>query len=182
MLNPIAPIATALAQEKNIDTTVSTTISNTTTSAPTSSPSGMELLQDLVYQEDEKLVSQIPINQTHAELTVEGNGTLTLPNLTETIRTTATKTGIVSMIDGTFAGKAILTTEDGSENATATVYEIVRFNMESGNGTGIAMTLFHTNSTGLLAPLDGMVLTGHGELYTDRTGVYSLWKWKIGIP
>jgi hypothetical protein len=183
MFNPIASISDTSAQEENNDTTESATLSNTTTSAATSSSSlGMELSQDLVYQEDEKLVSQSPINQTHAELIVSANGILTLPNTTETIRTTATKTGIVSMMDGTFAGKEILTTEDGRENATATIYEIVRFNMESGNGTGIAMALFHTNSTELLAPLGGMILTGHGELHTDGTGVYSLWKWKIGIP
>jgi hypothetical protein len=115
-------------------------------------------------------------------LIVSGTGTLTLPIATEIIRTNATKTGIVSMTDGTFAGKAVLTTEDGSENATATIYEIVRLNMESGKGTGIAMALFHTNSTELLAPLDGMILTGNGELRADATGVYSLWKWKIVIP
>ncbi len=86
------------------------------------------------------------------------------------------------MMDGTFAGKEILSTEDGSENATATIYEIIRFNMETGNGTGVAMALFHTNSTELLAPLDGMILTGHGELYTDETGLHSLWKWQSGIP
>ena len=185
VLNTIFPITSTFAQEENNDTTESATLSNTTTLEATTSSSslGIELSQDLVYQEDEKLVSQVPINQTHAELIVSGNGTLTLPNATETIRTTATKTGIVSMIDGTFAGNAILTTEeDASENATATIYEIVRFNMESGNGTGIAMALFHTNSTELLAPLDGMILTGNGELHTDATGVYSLWKWKIGIP
>jgi hypothetical protein len=86
------------------------------------------------------------------------------------------------MMDGIFAGKAILTTEHGSENAIATIYEIVRFNMESGNGTGIAIALFHTNSRELLEPLDGMILTGHGELYTDGTGLHSLWKWQSGIP
>lgn len=69
------------------------------------------------------------------------------------------------MVDGTFAGKEILTTEFGRENATVTIYEIVRFNMETGNGIGIAMALFHTNSTELLAPVDGMILSGHGELY-----------------
>ena len=144
----------------------------------------MELSQDLVYKEDEKLVSQSPINQTHAEFVVSANGTLNLPNGTEPIITTAsTKSGIVSMVDGTFAGKEILTTEeDGSENATATIYEIIRFNMEAGNGTGVAIALFHTNSTELLAPLDGMILTGRGELYTDETGLHSLWKWQSGIP
>jgi hypothetical protein len=98
-------------------------------------------------------------------LIVSVNGTLTLPNSTETVRTTSTKSEIVSMMDGTFAGKEILTTEDETGSATATIYEIVRFNMETGNGTGIAMALFHTNSTELLAPVDGMILSGHCELY-----------------
>ena len=152
-----------------------------TTTAP-ASQSGIELSQQPIYQTQEKLVSQSPINQTHAEFVVSANGTLTLPNATETITTTSTKSGIVSMVDGTFAGKEVLTSEDGSENATATIYEIIRFNMEAGNGTGIAIALFHTNSTELLAPLDGMILTGRGELYTDETGLHSLWKWQSGIP
>ena len=158
-------------------------LATTTTTPPPASQSGIELssLQP-VYQTQEKLVSQSPINQTHAEFVVSSNGTLTLPNNTETITTTSTKSGIVSMTDGTFAGKETLTTEDGSESATATIYEIIRFNMESGNGTGVAIALFHTNSTELLAPLDGMILTGRGELYTDETGLHSLWKWQSGIP
>jgi hypothetical protein len=152
------------------------------TRTPPASQSGIELSTQPVYQTQEKLVSQSPINQTHAEFVVSANGTLTLPNATETITTTSTKSGIVSMMDGIFAGKEILTSEDGSENATATIYEIIRFNMESGNGTGVAIALFHTNSTELLAPLDGMILTGNGELYTDETGLHSLWKWQSGIP
>jgi hypothetical protein len=152
------------------------------TATPPPSPSGIELSSQPVYQTQEKLVSQSPINQTHAEFVVSANGTLNLPNGTETIRTTSTKSGIVSMVDGTFAGKEFLTSEDGSENATATIYEIIRFNMEAGNGTGVAIALFHTNSTELLAPLDGMILTGRGELYTDETGLHSLWKWQSGIP
>ncbi|MFL6485572.1 MAG: hypothetical protein ACJ71D_02505 [Nitrososphaera sp.] len=152
------------------------------TTTPPPSPSRIELSSQPVYQTQEKLVSQSPINQTHAEFVVSTNGTLNLPNGTETIRTTSTKSGIVSMMDGTFSGKEILSTEDGSENATATIYEIIRFNMEAGNGTGIAIALFHTNSTELLAPLDGVILTGRGELYTDETGLHSLWKWQSGIP
>ena len=153
-----------------------------TITTPPASQSGIELSSQPVYQTPEKLVSQSPINQTHAEFVVSANGTLTLPNATETIRTTSTKSGIVSMMDGTFDGKEILTSEDGSENAMATIYEIIRFNMEAGNGTGVAIALFHTNSTELLAPLDGMILTGRGELYTDETGLHSSWKWQSGIP
>ena len=152
------------------------------TSTPPASQSGIDLSPQPVYQTQEKLVSQIPINQTHAEFVVSANGTLNLPNGTETIRTTSTKSGIVSMMDGTFAGKEILTTEDGSENATATSYEIARSNKEERIGKGLAIAIIHTNSTGRLAPLDSMILTGRGELYTDETGLHSLWKWQSGIP
>src|SRR5215210_6765896 len=122
-----------------------TTITNNTTT--TSSLSEIELSPQPVYQEQEKLVSQIPLNQTHLWVIVPGTGTLTLPNESETIRTISTKSGTVSMLDGTFAGKEILTTEeDGSESATATVYEIVSFDMQNGEGRGIILAYIHTDS------------------------------------
>jgi hypothetical protein len=174
-----------------VSATPSDTITTKTTtiaaSGPTTSPSsslGTELSPQPVYQEWEKLESQIPINQTHFQVIVSGNGTLTLPNGTETIRTTSIKSGIVSMMEGAFTGKEeIFTTEDdGSENATATVYEIVRFNFENGEGRGIAIAHVHTDSTGRLAPLDGMILAGHDELHPDGTGLLTLWEWHSGIP
>ncbi len=178
VLISFTPITSALAQEGN-DTSQSSTPSNNTTTSP---PSEIELSPQPVYQEQEKLESQIPINQTHLQVVVSGNGTLTLPNSTETIRTTSTKSGIVSMMEGAFAGKEILTTEDGSENATATVYEIVRFNMQNGEGRGIAIAYIHADSTGKLAPLEGMILTGIDELHPDGSGMLTLWDWQSGIP
>ena len=38
-----------------------------------------------------------------------------------------------------------------------------------------------TDSTGRLAPLDGMILTGIDELYPDRSGMFTLWEWQSGI-
>ncbi|MGH9927363.1 MAG: hypothetical protein ACRD5B_18505, partial [Nitrososphaeraceae archaeon] len=110
-----------------------------------------------------------------------GNGTLSLPNGTEPIRITSTGSGIASMI-GTFAGKEILTTEDGSENATATSYEIARSNKEEGIGKGIAIAIIHTNSTGRLAPLDGMILAGQEEFQPDGRALITFWEWQSGIP
>ena len=160
-----------------------TTANNITATNTTSSPSsGVELSAQPIYQEQEKLESQTPINQTHFQVVVSANGTLTLPNGTETIRITSTKTGIVSMMEGAFSGKEVLTTEDGSENATATVYEIVRFNLEEGNGRGIAIAFIHTDSTGRLAPLNGLILTGIDEFYANQTGLLTLWEWQSGIP
>lgn len=97
-------------------TATTTGNATTTTMTPSSSSSGIELSPEPVYQERFKEESQTLINETHFRLTYSGNGTLTLPNSTESIRTTSTGSGIVSMMDGTFAVKGILTTEeeDGS--------------------------------------------------------------------
>jgi hypothetical protein len=160
--------------------TAATTTGNITTTIPSST--GIQLSPQPVYQEQVRLESQTPVNDTHFEVVVSGNGTLTLPNVTEPIRVTSTKTGIVSMMEGAFSGKEVLTTEDGSESATATFYEITRFSMESGEGRGIAIATFHTNSTGVLAPINGMIPTGVDELYPDETGMQALWEWQSGIP
>ena len=154
-----------------------TTTSNTTTTYS----SGIELSPKPIYQEHIRDVSETLINQTHAQLIVAGNGTLTLPNSTETIRTNSTGSGIVSIIS-TFVGKEILTTEDGSENATATSYEIARSNKEEGIGKGIAIAVIHTNSTGRLAPLDGMILAGQEEFQPDGRALITFWEWQSGIP
>jgi hypothetical protein len=175
------PMTAALAQEEN-NTTASATISNTTTTTSAASSSGIELSPELVYQERSREVGEIPINQTDIQVTFSGNGTINLPNSTETIMTTSIGSGISSFIDGTFAGKEILTTEDGSENATATVYEIGQFNMQDGTGRGIAIAVFHTNSTGKLAPLDGMILTGQDEFLPDGSAFITFWEWQSGIP
>jgi hypothetical protein len=53
---------------------------------------------------------------------------------------------------GAFSGKEILTIEGRRENTTVTFYEIARSNKEETVGMGIAIALFHTNSTGKLAP------------------------------
>jgi hypothetical protein len=173
-------MTTALAQEEDNTATVTTTRSSniTTTSAASSN---IELSPQLIYQEHVRDVNETLINQTHAQLIVEGNGTLTLPNSTETIRTTSTGSGIVSIM-GTFAGKVILTTEDGSENATATSYEIAHSNKEQGSGKGIAIAIIHTNSTGRLAPLDGMILVGQEEFQPDGRALLTYWEWQSGIP
>jgi hypothetical protein len=160
--------------------TVIATPSNTTSTTTLSSRS-VELSSQPVYQEHVRDVSEILINQTHAHLIVEGNGTLTLPNSTESIRTTSTGSGIVSIFS-TFAGKEVMTTEDGSENATAISYEIARSNKEQGIGRGISISVIHTNSTGMLAPLDGMMLVGLEEFQPDGRALLTYWEWQSGIP
>jgi hypothetical protein len=185
-----AIVAVALVIISNMITpavaTTMTTDSNgtTTTIIPTtSSSSDIELSAQPVYQEHITNQVETLINQTHFQLTYSGNGTLTFPNSTETVKTTSTGGGIVSMIDGSFVVEGILTSEeDRSENATATFYGIARFNIQDGSGRGIVIALLHTNSTGTLAPFDGMILTGQMELPPGEDRFITFWEWQSGIP
>ena len=155
-------------------TTTAATSNNTTTT-----PSAIELSPEPVHQEQQTLVSEIPINETHTQFTFSGNGTLNLPN--GTINITSTGSVIASM-DGTAVGEEVLTTEDGTESATATFYAIGRFNMEDGSGRSIIIALVHTNSTGQLAPLNGAIVAGEIEFLPDQTSLVTLWEWQSGIP
>jgi hypothetical protein len=176
----IFPLATIIMTASSIaaPAAIATiTGSNATTNRTiTSSPLG--LLPQRIYQERSILESQTQINQTHIQITFLGNGTLDLPNSTEAIRTTSIGSGISSLIDGTFAGRLVLTTQDGRENATATTYEIGQFNLQDITGRGIAIAIFHTNSTGKLAPLDGMILAGQDEFLPEGSAFITYWEWK----
>jgi hypothetical protein len=160
-------------------TTTTTTTSNDTTT--TTSPSEIDLSPEPVYQEQQTLVSENPINQTHTQFTFSGNGTLNLPNGTEPISITSTGSVIAAM-DGTAVGEEVLTTEDGTESAIAKFYSIGRFNMEDGSGKSILIALVHTNSTGQLAPLNGAIVAGEVEFLPVGTSLITLWEWQSGIP
>jgi hypothetical protein len=149
------------------------------TTTPPASPSGIELSPQPVYQEQVRDEGETPINQTHIQLSFSGNGTLNLPDGTEPIKTVSRGSGIASMT-GTFAGKETLTTEDGTESAIVTFYEIVRFGDQQGRG--VAMAVVETNSTGMLAPLNGMIMVGVDELPQEGNSTVTLWEWQSGIP
>jgi hypothetical protein len=159
-------------------TTTTTTTSNATTTTP---PSEIDLSPEPVQQEQQTLVSENPINQTHTQFTFSGNGTLNLPNGTEPISITSTGSVIAAM-DGTAVGEEVLTTEDGTESATAKFYAIGRFDVEDGSGKSILIALVHANSTGQLAPLDGAIVAGEIEFFPDETSLITLWEWQSGIP
>jgi hypothetical protein len=155
----------------------------TTTAATSPAPLlGIELSPEPVLRERQITISQTPINQTHILFADSGNGALTLPNTTETINFTGTDSVIVSTIDGTAVGKEVFTTVDGSESVNGTVYAIARFNMEEGTSRAILILLLHTNSTGRLAPLDGMILAGHIEFQPDGSALSTMWEWESGVP
>ena len=87
-----------------------TTITNNTTT--TSSLSEIELSPQPVYQEQEKLVSQIPQADSFMGDRAWNWNADFAKRVRKTIRTISTKSGTLSMLDGTYAGKEIFTTEE----------------------------------------------------------------------
>ena len=155
----------------------------TTTSSVLSSP--IKLSSQPIYQESSPPGSVTPINQTHVIATHPGNGTLTLPNSNQTINTTSNATGIISFATYSGIAKASIRAANG-ETATLTAYEVIKFNNPAtapqGGAKNIVIAVLHTNSTGMLAPLNGTVLAGIDELAPNGDTHLTLWRWESGIP
>jgi hypothetical protein len=157
----------------------------TTAAATTSSPSGIKLSPQPIYQESSPPGNITPINQTHGILTFTGSGMLTLPNTTQTINTTHNGTAIISFTTSSGYGRETIRTQAG-ETVTATVYEIVQFNNtaaaapEGGGGKGIVTAVFHTNSTGMLASLNGVIAAGIDDMSPSGESHVTLWRWESG--
>src|SRR5918999_420712 len=117
--------------------TVPSAAATTSTAAPSSS-AGLELSPEPIYQEVSRQIGENLINDTHVETTFTANGTLTLPNTTETIDTTSTGTILIAFMEGTAIGEQVITTSEG-ESAEAKFFGIARFNMEESTGRGIVV-------------------------------------------
>jgi hypothetical protein len=162
--------------------TTTTAAGTTTSSAPSS---GIKLSPQPIYQERAPPGNITPINQTHISATHSGNGTLSLPNTTQTTNTTSNGTAIISFATSSAIAKSTIRAANG-ETATATIYEIVQFTNPAaapqGGGKGIVTVIFQTNSTGILAPLNGMILAGIDDLAPNGESDTTLWRWESGIP
>jgi hypothetical protein len=178
------PMKIAFAQEGNITTTASTpssTTATTTTTTTNNTSSGIQLSPQPVMQEQSTTTSTIPINQTHMSATFRGNGSLTLPNTTDTISYTANGTAIISLETHSVQAEETLMTEQG-ETATATFYEIAKFDPATmGEGKGLTMALIETDSTGTLAPLNDTIVAGISYMQPNGETSVTLWEWESGI-
>ncbi|MDQ5842081.1 MAG: plastocyanin/azurin family copper-binding protein [Thermoproteota archaeon] len=183
--------STIIAAPVTATTTTATTASsgnNTTTSTSSSeapSLSGIKLSSQPIYQESVPPGKVTPINQTHISATHIGNGTLTLPNSNQTINTISNGTAIASLATPSAIAKETIRVANG-ETATITIYEIIQFNNPTeaplGGGKGIKIIIFHTNSTGMLAPLDGVIAAGINDIQPNGESELTAWKWESGIP
>ncbi|HZB79962.1 MAG TPA: hypothetical protein VE264_01655 [Nitrososphaera sp.] len=124
--------------------------------------------------EDGKTVAATPINQTHMQISLVGNGSITLPNSTETVTTKDTGNAVARLTStgNIVHGQIHVGTEDGSENATVFFTEIGQ------NGKGVGVAYFTTNSTGKLAFLDNMVAVIEDELQPNGNTLITAWEWR----
>lgn len=162
-------------------TTTTATAGTTTPSAPSA---GIKLSPQPIYQESTPPGRVTPINQTHISATHIGNGTLTLPNSNQTINTISNGTAIASLATPSAIAKTTIRAPNG-ETATITIYEIIQFSNPAeaplGGGKGIKIIIFHTNSTGMLAPLNGVIAAGINNIQPNGESELTAWKWESGI-
>jgi hypothetical protein len=180
----MATTTTSTAATTETSTSNTTAMTNNTTTLSSSSSSGLEFSPQPVWEERITDTSETPINETHIIGTFTGNGTLNLPdNAEEAINITSTGSVIGSIIDPIGVGEEVIRTVDGTESATQEFFGIARFSTEEGIGRAIVIALVHTNSTGRLAPLDGMILVGtHEQELNTPTAIFRYWEWESGIP
>ena len=128
-----------------------------------------------------------PINETHTLVTFIGNGTMTVPDTGQTINMTNNGYAIISPIAGdpttiSASGREAVFSEDG-DTSTITFHEIVRYDPDTPQGKGIVIAVFDRNATGMLAPFNGMIVTGiHDEPPNAGVAIIKLWEWQSGIP
>ena len=175
----------AFAQEGNNTTATSTHNSSTTATTTTNTSSGIKLSPQPNYQESVPPGTVTPINQTHIAATHTGIGTLTIPNSNQTINVISNGTAIFSLATPSAIAKETIRAPNG-ETVTTTFYEIIQFSNPAeaplGGGKGIKIIIFHTNSTGMLAPLDGVIATGINDLQPNGESELTAWRWESGIP
>jgi hypothetical protein len=174
---------TSAVGANNGDTANMPTGTNTTTTLP-EEPGRIMLSSYPVYRERAPPGAATPINQTHISAEHSGYGLLTLPNGTQ-INTTSSGTAILSFATSSADATSVIRAENG-ETMTATIHEIIQFNdpaiAPQGGGRGILTVILHTNSTGMLAPFDGMILAGTDIIYPNGETDTQLWRWESGIP
>jgi hypothetical protein len=120
------------------------------------------------------------------QVSLSGNGNLTLPNSTETIAVNSVGSALVNFETTSVIAQEFLTTtttkDGGSENASASIYEITRHDVKTRTEKGVVTAIFETNSTGQLAFLDGMIAVGQAEVDAVGNTNITLWEFETDIP
>ena len=141
--------------------------------APRSNNNAINLAEKPFLVEKGKTVDATPINETHIRISLAGNGTIMLPNSTETVKTNDTGNAIARLTPtgNIVNGQIHISTEDRSENGTLFFTEIGQ------NQKGVGVAYFTTNSTGKLSFLNNMVALFQDEVQPNGDTLITAWEW-----
>ena len=158
----------------NASTPIDAAETNESVAASNSDNSAIILAEKPFLEEYGKTVGATPINSTYMQISLAGNGTITLPNSTETVMTKDTGNAIARLTPtgNIVNGQIHLSTKDRSENATVFFTEIGQ------NEKGVGVAYFTTNSTGKLAFLDNMVAVIEDEIQPNGNTLITAWEWR----
>jgi hypothetical protein len=148
------------------------------TTTNTTIPAAIVLSQEPLAVGHYRMVSGDMTDQTQPQFTFEGSTTITLPNSAETIITQDIAEGTFSTPSGgnggSFRGQLHMTTDDGSETATADFAEFSTFE----SSTSIGLAYFSTNSTdGRLAPLNNIIAVYLSEEQPNEEVRITFFEW-----
>src|SRR5215203_5023689 len=173
LLSAVTLAATGLGMEALLYTTV---ISANASIVPTSNNNNnaITLAEKPFLVEHGRTVGATLINQTHMQISLAGNGTITLPNSTQTIITKDSGSAIARLTPtgNIVNGQIHITTEDGTENATVFFTEIGQ------NRKGVGVAYFTTKSTDKLAFLNNMVAIIQDEIQPNGDTLITAWEWR----
>ena len=161
------------ANASTIPTGGATEINESTAPTSNNNNNAITLAEKPFLVEYGRTVAANPVNQTHMQISLVGNGTISLPNSTETITTKDTGNAIARLTPtgNIVHGQIHVGTEDGSENVTVFFTEIG----QGGKGVGVAY--FATNSTGKLAFLNNVVAVIEDEIQPNGDTLITAWEW-----
>jgi hypothetical protein len=192
-ISPMQITTTTFAQEEENNTTADETTTITgNTSTPTTPSSALELSPQPIWQEQVTITGVTQVNETHDIVEFVGNGTMTIPGIEEPINMTNNGTAIISPVAGSAGtvsayGREHVFSEDDDDTTTAiTFYDIVQYDPATFQGKGLAMAVFDTNATGILALFDGMMVVGTHDEQPNADGItttttITLWEWEDAI-
>ena len=95
---------------------------------------------------------------------LSGGGVLNLPNATNLLNFTSEGNEITDAATSAVVSNETLTLVSGGESAKVSMFQIAHYRSDDGVQRNAVIGIFATNSTGALAPLDGMIGMGESEL------------------
>jgi hypothetical protein len=137
----------------------------------------VELSEDPFAVGNYSVIDGYVMNETHMQIALGGYTILRVPDSNETITTIDTgEVSITFLAAGAVSthGQLYMTTQDGSENATA---EFVEFSRQD-RPLGIGIAYFSTDTTGVLTHLNDTIAVFTDESQSTDDFILSFFEWK----